>query len=304
MPGRNLVGDYRYGYQGQFSEKDEETGLNSFELRMYDSRIMRWTSPDPYGEFSSPYMAMGNNWANVTDPDGGCTTCPDNAEKGDFYNHGDYDNPLTFDGANWLDVGGNLALDGVTGTQYTNGPLDQMGFSGTKIAPAMNELSGFQHTLAEIDLNLSGRRGATPIGIGDMQYYVDGQGLATHIAPQGGAGALGLLGGPVTAPQKVIVIGEGMTTVQGTARGLQARGINAKWYQAWSKNYPKNRPMTSAEISAAMARNKRWIHSKIREGYKVYDIGIDASRARRSIFYQVERDAIQRFNYPVTKLPR
>ena len=27
---------YRYGYQGQFAEEDEETGWNSFELRMYD----------------------------------------------------------------------------------------------------------------------------------------------------------------------------------------------------------------------------------------------------------------------------
>jgi hypothetical protein len=27
---------YRYGYQGQFAEKDEETGWNAFELRMYE----------------------------------------------------------------------------------------------------------------------------------------------------------------------------------------------------------------------------------------------------------------------------
>ena len=47
MPNRNLVGDYRYGYQGEFAEKDEETGLNAFQLRMYDSRINRWISPDP-----------------------------------------------------------------------------------------------------------------------------------------------------------------------------------------------------------------------------------------------------------------
>ncbi|MDD7886043.1 hypothetical protein [Flavivirga sp. 57AJ16] len=36
MPNRNIVGYYRYGYQGEYSEKDEETGLNAFELRMYD----------------------------------------------------------------------------------------------------------------------------------------------------------------------------------------------------------------------------------------------------------------------------
>jgi len=75
MPNRNLVGDYRYGYQGEFAEKDEETGLNAFQLRMYDSRINRWISPDPYGQYHSPYMAMDNRPHMVADPDGGCTDC-------------------------------------------------------------------------------------------------------------------------------------------------------------------------------------------------------------------------------------
>jgi len=75
MPNRNIVGDYRYGYQGDFSEKDKETGLNAFQLRMYDSRINRWTSPDPKSEFFSPYLAMGNNPVNIVDPDGGETCC-------------------------------------------------------------------------------------------------------------------------------------------------------------------------------------------------------------------------------------
>jgi RHS repeat-associated protein len=53
--------DYRYGYQGQYAEKDKETGWNAFELRMYDARIGRWTSIDPDAQFWSPYLAMGNN---------------------------------------------------------------------------------------------------------------------------------------------------------------------------------------------------------------------------------------------------
>lgn len=73
MPGHNYVGaaSYRYGYQGQFSEKDNETGLNSFELRQYDGRLGRWLSTDPAGQFHSPYLAMGNNPVNNVDPDGG-----------------------------------------------------------------------------------------------------------------------------------------------------------------------------------------------------------------------------------------
>ena len=62
---------YRHGYQGQFADKDEETGFDSFELRLYNSRIGRWTAPDPYGQFDSPYVGMGNNPVMGVDPDGG-----------------------------------------------------------------------------------------------------------------------------------------------------------------------------------------------------------------------------------------
>ena len=78
MPNRNIVGDYRYDYQGQ--EKDEETGKHAFELRLYDSRINRWLTVDPYRQFSSPYLSMGNNWVNFIDTDGGyCTDADGNS---------------------------------------------------------------------------------------------------------------------------------------------------------------------------------------------------------------------------------
>ncbi|MAS87455.1 MAG: hypothetical protein CMH30_05710, partial [Micavibrio sp.] len=58
-------------YQGQFTLKDEETGLDAFELRLWDSRLARWTSTDPYGQYASPYLGMGNNPISGVDPDGG-----------------------------------------------------------------------------------------------------------------------------------------------------------------------------------------------------------------------------------------
>ena len=79
MPNRNVEGDYRYGYQGEYAEKDKETGLNAFQLRMYDARIGRWLTPDPKNEFFSPYLAMGNNPTVIIDPTGGITEvggCP------------------------------------------------------------------------------------------------------------------------------------------------------------------------------------------------------------------------------------
>jgi RHS repeat-associated protein len=61
---------YRYGYQGQFAEKDEETGWNHFELREYDAVIGRWLVPDPARQHYSLYMGMGNNPVSGVDPDG------------------------------------------------------------------------------------------------------------------------------------------------------------------------------------------------------------------------------------------
>jgi serum amyloid A protein len=73
MPGRSFrSGDnYKHGYQGQFTEKDEEVNWDAFELRNWDGRLARWTSIDPYSQFWSPYLGMGNNPINGVDPDGG-----------------------------------------------------------------------------------------------------------------------------------------------------------------------------------------------------------------------------------------
>jgi len=71
--GRNYTDaqGYRYGYQGKYAEKDPETGWNAFELRMYDSRVGRWLSVDPEGQYQSPYVGMGNDPINRIDPNGG-----------------------------------------------------------------------------------------------------------------------------------------------------------------------------------------------------------------------------------------
>lgn len=61
---------YRFGYQGEYSEKDAESGYNHFEVREYDSRIGRWLVPDPAGQYWSPYVGMGNNPVYGVDPDG------------------------------------------------------------------------------------------------------------------------------------------------------------------------------------------------------------------------------------------
>jgi len=62
---------YRYKYQGQYAEKDEETGWSHFELREFDPIIGRWLVPDPMRQYWSPYVAYRNNPINIVDPRGG-----------------------------------------------------------------------------------------------------------------------------------------------------------------------------------------------------------------------------------------
>jgi RHS repeat-associated protein len=73
MPGRSGTTSLatRYGYQGQFAEKNAATGFIDFDLRNYDITAGRWIQPDPYDQHWSPYNGMGNNPVSMVDPDGG-----------------------------------------------------------------------------------------------------------------------------------------------------------------------------------------------------------------------------------------
>ncbi len=72
LPLRNTFSEYRYAFQGQ--ELDKETGMEAFQLRLWDGRIGRWLTTDPYGQYHSPYLGMGNNPISGIDPDGGYKT--------------------------------------------------------------------------------------------------------------------------------------------------------------------------------------------------------------------------------------
>jgi len=81
-----VLDSYRYGFQGQ--EKDDEVkgegnSLN-FELRMLDTRIARWFAIDPYKQYASPYLGMGNNPISMIDPDGGKALWVPNKDTGNL----------------------------------------------------------------------------------------------------------------------------------------------------------------------------------------------------------------------------
>jgi RHS repeat-associated protein len=111
---------------------------------------------------------------------------------------------------------------------------------------------------------------------------------------------------PVSTPstslkkQKAVVIGEGMEDIKTVVRTLRKQGIEAKWYQAWSKNFKRE----NFDLEKSMKRNERWIKSKIKESYIIYDIGIDPLRTRRSLFYNLEKEIIENKNYHVIPMKR
>ncbi|WP_431165684.1 RHS repeat domain-containing protein [Tenacibaculum halocynthiae] len=117
MSSRNIEGGYRYGYQGDFAEKDSETGLNAFELRLWDSRIGRWLTRDPMGEFHSPYLGMGNNPISKIDPTGGMTDDPPTgagSEVGETHFDPDTGNTYEWDGSTWhSDMAGGFSFSEV-----------------------------------------------------------------------------------------------------------------------------------------------------------------------------------------------
>jgi RHS repeat-associated protein len=80
MPNKTTTdGNYRYAFQGQ--EKDSETGMEAFELRLWDGRLGRWLTVDPYGQYFSPYLGMGNNPISITDPTGGSAEPPNEYDE-------------------------------------------------------------------------------------------------------------------------------------------------------------------------------------------------------------------------------
>ncbi|MCL9806901.1 hypothetical protein NAT51_15300 [Flavobacterium amniphilum] len=50
--------------------------MEAFELRLWDGRLGRWLTVDPYGQYFSPYLGMGNNPISRIDPDGGADGDP------------------------------------------------------------------------------------------------------------------------------------------------------------------------------------------------------------------------------------
>lgn len=82
-----------------------------------------------------------------------------------------------------------------------------------------------------------------------------------------------------------IVIGENMRRIRAAAKS-----IGASWYQGWR--------IAPWDENLALSRNKVWMLKKIKQGYEIVDIGIDATRSFRSPFYEMEKKILREQTYP------
>ncbi|RXK58566.1 hypothetical protein ESA94_18210 [Lacibacter luteus] len=76
LGGSKVEANVSFGFQGAFSEENYDVVWNEFFLRNYDPQIGRWLSLDPYNEFASGYIGIGNDPINLVDPTGGFVNPP------------------------------------------------------------------------------------------------------------------------------------------------------------------------------------------------------------------------------------
>ncbi|MBN8856945.1 MAG: RHS repeat-associated core domain-containing protein [Sphingobacteriales bacterium] len=184
-PGTTGTNDYRYGYQGQYAEKDPETDWNAFELRMYDSKIARWLSIDPKKQFHSPYVAMGNNPIGITDPTGGKTDDWVQRKDGSIYWDKNANNQATTKaGETYLGKTLNFTFQSFIDKELWDVPsYVSLGFdaTGVKLTSEIS-ITGIENANGELT-SIEGRLrvipGTTPIGT--PRNYYPGKGGSNNV---------------------------------------------------------------------------------------------------------------------------
>ncbi len=271
-------GDLNFSPKFNSQELDRESGFYFFNARFYDPGIARFTSADSVidGESDTQgwnrFSYVKGNPIGAKDPTGHDTVVDTLA-------------------------GVNHVLNKLGDSSYKAGTASKDGsFVGNSVG-LLHDSAGlvYKTTAALVPKNRKELEEAAVTGYGSQLAKATAKGIAK----------VGIEGADkVVKTGKAIVIGEGMGAVKTAAKNLQSQGVDAKWYQAWGKNFPKGREMTPKEMGAALGRNEKWLNSKMKEGYKIYDIGHDPIREIPSPFYAREKSMIQQKGYSTIELSR
>ncbi|ULH30836.1 RHS repeat domain-containing protein [Leptospira weilii] len=290
-------GDTNFAPKYNSQELDRESGFYFYNARFYDPGIARFTSadtliPDEYNSQSwNRFSYVNGNPIQYKDPTG----------------HAPQD-----ENAGFKDASKNIAkgfVEGVKSALSAPTPVDAAVNSAVATAKGAKEL---YENRKEVYASVKDFAGKLTSKDDKVRDYAVGQAKAYTMSAVLGGAASKAIGSRLPKPKvdvpgggggKAIVIGEGMGAVKETAKNLQSQGVNAKWYQAWGKNFPKDREMTPKEMSSALGRNEKWLNSKMKDGYKIYDIGPKTNQIS-SPFYKLEKTMIDQSKYTTTKIPR
>jgi rhodanese-related sulfurtransferase len=101
----------------------------------------------------------------------------------------------------------------------------------------------------------------------------------------------------------VTVIGERMGRVKEAVRVLRSQGVNASYYKAWTKYWPRGRQLTDIELAANLRRNADWVRRHMRAGDVFVDIGTEIPGQLDSPFYLLENLILNANDYPTVHIP-
>ena len=285
-------------YTGKFFDK--ASGLYYFNARWYDSALGRFTSQDPIRD--------GTNWWNYCNGNPvrfvdwlGLEECEIELRAGhkktvwqkidDELTRFCYRN-FVLGGSYQADGLGNKLIPTMDGRKITVSRSGEEYFSNSE---KDSDRLFFLVNLFNSELGLLAKTGAFTSAAQSVGKVSDVAGAGKKIVKN--APDLSNAMKIADKSQKTIVIGENMTRVKKATKMLQQEGIDAKWYQAWKNNFPqKGVKMTQDQLTEALFRNKRWLQSKIDEGYQIIDIGKDINRMERSPFFNLEQNIIENAN--------
>ena len=265
-------------------QRSEEAGLGSlydYGARFYSPALGRFLSPDTIvPEPGNPqslnrYSYTLNNPVKYRDPSGhvpapSCAGIPDCGVDG-WYGYQEY------------------AVRKYLDAERAQGAKKFAGFVGNAVS-IFFEPADYAMTLggcASGDCSVPGLIGMAIPGVSGA--------IGKHVGEQVVKHADEVVTAASGVTQKRIVIGEGMDAIKTAARNHEA-----KWYQAWSKNFEKE----NFDLAQSLSRDERWIRDKVKQGYEVLSIGLDPLRSMRSEFYALEMRILKELKYPVTPIER